>query len=190
MSASTLPEPATPRRLQLLGLSTSQAVVRGLLLASSIALVATTLVAAPDELLLGVVVLLPLAVWAALRPESPGANLLVVGLALYWVGTVPVPVTTQAWLLLLAAAVLLLVVHLTAALAASLPPGAPIPGVSLRRWGRRGAVVVAATVPLWALSFGAGREAVAGEVSLTYAAIVAVAILTLAVWLLSRERRG
>ena len=48
-------------------------------------------------------------------------------------------------------------------------------------------VVAAGTVPLWALAFGAGREVATGQVSLTYAAIAATAVLALATWLLSRE---
>lgn len=188
-SADTPHQPRAGSRTSILGLSASQAAVRGVLLGASVALVATTLVAAPDGLLPAAILLVALASWAAWRPESAAASALVVGLALFWVGTVPVPATTQGWLLLLLAAWLLLLVHLAAALAASLPPGAPVPARSLRRWSRRTAVVAAGTVPLWALSSTAGREVVAGQVSLTYAAIAAVAILALAVWLLSRDPR-
>lgn len=189
MSVTSRPVRESPRLLRVLGLSTSQAAIRSLLVVASVALVAVTLLAATNDLLAGAVVLVALSGWAAWRPESPAAGLLVVGLALHWVGTVPVPTTTRAWLLLLSAAWLLVVVHLSAALAASLPPGAPVPSVSLRRWARRGVVVAGATVPVWGLAYGAGRQIVPGEVSLTYAAIAALAVLALAVWLLSRDRR-
>ena len=187
MSATTAD---TSRRRRPGGLSSSQAALRGLLVVAATALAGLTLAAAPDPVLLTSLVLVAVAVWAALRPESAGATVLVAGLALNWVATVHVPDTTLAWVQLLVGALLLLVVHLCAALAASLPPGAAVPGVSLRRWARRGAVVAAATVPVWALSYGAASQVAPGEVSLTYAAIVAVAGLALAVWLLSRERRG
>ncbi|WP_406831449.1 hypothetical protein ABEG17_01310 [Pedococcus sp. KACC 23699] len=188
MSVTSRPVRESPRILRVLGLSPSQAAVRLLLVVASVALVAVTLLAATDDLLAGAVVLVALSGWAAWRPESPAAGLLVVGLTLGWVGTVPVPDSTRAWVLLLAAAWLLVVVHLCAALAASLPPGASVPSASLRRWARRGVVVMAATVPVWALAYGAGRQVVPGDVSLTYAAIAGAAVLALAVWLLSRDR--
>ncbi|MGA8980588.1 MAG: hypothetical protein WB473_15875 [Pedococcus sp.] len=174
---------------RVLGVSSSQALVRVLLAVSSLALVALTSVAAPQGVVLGAVALFVLTVGTVWRPEAPAAGLLVIGLALHWLTAVPLPTSTASWLQLLVAAWLLLVVHLSAALAASLPPGAPVPGHSARRWSRRGAVVAAATVPLWALAYGASRQAVPGEVWLTYAAIAALAILTLAVWLLSRDPR-
>lgn len=180
---------AGSRLLQVLGVSPSQLWVRALMALSSLTLVALTLVAAPHGLVVVAAALVVLTGWALWRPESAGASLLVVGLAVHWVATVPVPGSTGAWLRLLAAAWLLLLVHLAAALAASLPPSAPVPGPSLRRWGCRAGVVAAGTVPLWALAYGAGREAAAGQVSLTYAAIAATAVLSLAIWLLSREQR-
>jgi hypothetical protein len=191
MSAST----AAPRRRassglpSALGLSGSQAALRGLLVLASFALVGLTLVAAPHALVVAAVALVPLTVWAAWRPESPWATVLVAGLVLHWVATVPVPSAAAGWLRLLAAALLLLVVHLALSLAASLPPGAPLPAATVRRWTRRGAVVAGATVPVWAVAFLAGRQRVAGEVGLTYAAIAAAAVLTLAVHLLSRDDR-
>ncbi|GAA2738545.1 hypothetical protein GCM10009867_30270 [Pedococcus aerophilus] len=172
-----------------LGLSPSQLGLRAALVAASVALVALTLVAAPHGLVVGAVVLVVLSGWAALRPESAGSGLLVAGLALHWVGTVPVPATTGAWLRLLGAALLLLVVHLTAALAASLPPAAPVPAASLRRWSRRAATVAVGTVPLWALALGADRARAAGDITLSYAAIGTSAVLALAIWLLSRDAR-
>jgi len=186
---------ASPRRPSpgpagALGLSSSQAAVRSLLVVASLALVALTLVAAPHGLVVAAVVLVPLALWTAWRPESPWATALVAGLVLHWVATVPVPSSTGAWLRLLAAAWLLLVVHLSAALTASLPPSAPLPRATLRRWGRRGAVVAGVILPVWALALVAGEQGVGGEVGLTYAAIAAAAVLALAVHLLSRDDRG
>jgi hypothetical protein len=42
-------------------------------------------------------------------------------------------------------------------------------------------------VPVWAVAALAAQQEGLGEVGLTYAAIAAVAVLALAVWLLSRE---
>lgn len=189
MSAPTPRGTAAATLGRVLGLSPSQAGVRGLLAASSLALVALTFAAAPQGLVLGAVALLVLTVGAVWRPEAFGASLLVAGLALHWLSAVPVPTSAASWLRLLVAAWLLLVVHLGAALAASLPPGAPVPRASLRRWARRGAVVAAGTLALWGLAYGAARAAAPGEVWLTYAAIAALAVLTLAVYLLSRAPR-
>ena len=189
MSTQTRQERVAAGLGRVLGLSPSQAGVRGLLAASSLALLALTFAAAPQGVVVAAVALLVLTVGAVWRPEAPAAGLLVTGLALHWVTAVPVPTSTTSWLELLGAAWLLLVVHLSAALAASLPPGAPVPGQSVRRWTRRGAVVAAAIVPLWALAYAANRQAAPGEVGLTYAAIAALTVLTLAVWLLSRDPR-
>ena len=187
--STAAPQRPVPAVVRVLGLSRSQVGVRAVLALASLALVGLTLVAAPHGLVVGAAVLTVLTGWAAWRPESAGTGLLVVGLALHWVATVPVPGTTAAWVRLLAAGWLLLVVHLGAALAASLPPGAPLPAPSLRRWARRTAIVAGGTVPVWALAHAAGRDTVAGEVGLTYAATAAAAVLALAVWLLSREPR-
>ena len=191
MTAPTAARPsAGSHPVPVLGLSRSQAAVRGLLVVASCALLAVTLVAAPHPLVVAALVLVPLSGWAAWRPESPWATVLVAGHVLHWVAAVPVPSGTAAWTRLLAAAWLLLTVHLTASLAASLPPAAQLPRSTLHRWARRAAVVAAMTVPVWGLCLVAAGQRVAGEVSLTYAAVTAVAVLALAVHLLSRDDRG
>jgi Na+/melibiose symporter-like transporter len=63
----------------------------------------------------------------------------------------------------------------------------PVPTPTVRRWVRRGGVVAALTVPVWVVAALAAQQDGLGEVGLTYAAIAAVAVLTLAVWLRSRE---
>ncbi len=134
---------------RVLGVSSSQALVRVLLAVSSLALVALTSVAAPQGVVLGAVALFVLTVGTVWRPEAPAAGLLVIGLALHWLTAVPVPTSTASWLQLLVAAWLLLVVHLSAALAASLPPGctragaqrAPLVPTRRRRGSGHGAAV-------------------------------------------------
>jgi hypothetical protein len=170
-------------------MSPSQLVTRAVLAVASLGVLTLALVASPDVVLVVAVVLVALTGYAAWRPESPAVAVLVGGHVLSWVVSVPVPVVLSAWLGLLAAAVLLLVVHLAAALAASLPPAAPVPAASVRRWVSRGAVVVGVLVPVWALALLSGRRGGLGDVGLTYAAIAAVAILTLTIWLVSRQPR-
>ena len=168
-------------------MSRSQFALRGILVAASLTLLVLTLAASPHPIIVAAVVLLALSVYAAIEPDSVLVTVLLGGHVLHWLSAVPVPADTAAWVGLLVAAWAGLVLHLTASLAASLPGPVPVPRLSLRRWARRGAVVAAATVPVWAVAMLSGQEAVKGEVSLTYAAISAVALLTFSVWLLSRE---
>lgn len=170
-------------------MSRSQLVLRGVLVAASLTLLVLTLAASPHPIIVAAVVLLALTVYAAIEPDSVFVTVLLGGHVLHWLSAVPVPADTAAWVGLLAAAWAGLVLHLTASLAASLPGQVPVPPLSLRRWTRRGALVAAVTVPVWAVAMLSGQEAVKGEVSLTYAAIAAVALLTFSVWLLSREDR-
>jgi hypothetical protein len=48
-------------------------------------------------------------------------------------------------------------------------------------------VVAALVVPVWGLAALSGLQSVAGTVGLTYAALSGVALLALAVWLVSRQ---
>ncbi|NYG08025.1 hypothetical protein BJ986_002512 [Phycicoccus badiiscoriae] len=170
-------------------MSRSQLLLRGVLVLASMTLLALTLAASPQPIIVAAVVLVALTVYAAIEPDSGLVTVLLGSHALHWLAAVPVPDAPGAWVGLLAAAWAGLVLHLAASLAASLPGAVPVPSLSLRRWTRRGAVVAAATVPFWAVAMLSGRERVKGEVSLTYAAIAAVALLTFSVWLLSREDR-
>ena len=170
-------------------MSRSQLVLRAVLCAASLTLLVLTLAGSPHPIVVAAFVLVALTGYVAVEPDSPWVLVLVGGHALHWVSAVPVPADTAAWMRLLAAATAGLVLHLSASLAASLPGPVPVPRLSLLRWTRRGAVVAAATVPVWAVAMLSGREAVKGEVSLTYAAIAAVAFLTFSVWLVSRDDR-
>lgn len=170
-------------------MSRSQLVVRGLLSVASLTFLVLTLVWSPHPIVVMAIVIVALTGYAAVEPDSVLVTVLLGAQALHWAAAVPVPTTTGAWVALLGAAWAGLVLHLTASLAASLPGPAPVPVVSLRRWARRGAVVAAATVPVWAVALLAGQEDARGQVSLTYAAIAALALLAFATWLLSREDR-
>ncbi|KRF22863.1 MULTISPECIES: hypothetical protein [unclassified Phycicoccus] len=170
-------------------MSRSQLVLRGLLTVASLTFLALTLAWSPHPIVVLAIGIVALTVYAAVEPDSGLVTVLLGAQALHWAAAVPVPTTTGAWVALLGAAWSGLVLHLTASLAASLPGPAPVPVPSLRRWARRGAVVAAATVPVWAVALLAGQESARGQVSLTYAAIAAIALLAFATWLLSREDR-
>ena len=170
-------------------MSRSQLVLRGLLTVASLTFLALTLAWSPHPIVVLAIGIVALTVYAAVEPDSGLVTVLLGAQALHWAAAVPVPTTIGAWVALLGAAWSGLVLHLTASLAASLPGPAPVPVPSLRRWARRGAVVAAATVPVWAVALLAGQESARGQVSLTYAAIAAIALLAFATWLLSREDR-
>ena len=170
-------------------MSRSQLVLRGLLTMASLTFLVLTLAWSPHPIVVLAIGIVALTVYAAVEPDSGLVTVLLGAQALHWAAAVPVPTTTGAWVALLGAAWSGLVLHLTASLAASLPGPAPVPVPSLRRWARRGAVVAAATVPVWAVALLAGQESARGQVSLTYAAIAAIALLAFGTWLLSREDR-
>ena len=171
-------------------MSRSQLVLRALMAVASLVFLGLTVAESPHPIIVVAIGIAALTAYAAVEPDSPLVTVLLAAQALHWAAAVPVPTTTGQWVALLGAAWSGLVVHLAASLAASLPGPSAIPVVSLRRWARRGAIVAAATVPVWAVAFLAGRESARGQVSLTYGAIAAVALLAFATWLLGREDRG
>ena len=170
-------------------MSRSQLVLRGLLCAASLTFLVLTLASSPHPIVVLAICIVALTGYAAVEPDSVLVTVLLGAQALHWAAAVPVPTTTGTWVALLGAAWCGLVLHLTASLAASLPGPAPVPAVSLRRWARRGAVVAAATVPVWGVALLARPESARGQVSQTNSAIAAVALLAFATWLLSREDR-
>ncbi|GAB3447860.1 hypothetical protein GCM10027517_32230 [Phycicoccus ginsengisoli] len=168
-------------------MSRSQVVLRVVLGAASVALAAVTAVAAVSPLWVAVLLLVAFTAYAAVRPGTHAVTVLLGGHVLHWLATVPTPVGGSAWLLTVVAALLGLLVHTSAALAAAYPDGAPVPPAALRRWSRRAALVVAACVPVWAVTGVVSGSGTPGEGTLTYAAIIGTALLALAVWLVARE---
>ena len=124
-----------------------------------------------------------------MRPHTHLVTLVVLGHALHWGIAVPVPDTWLRWVLLLVAAKLALSVHLACGTGCDLPGQAPVPAVTWRRWLRRGVAVSAFSLPVWLVAALAGQADLAGQLPLSYAAIAAVAVLTLGVWLVSRDSR-
>jgi hypothetical protein len=170
-------------------MSPSQRALRIGFSAASLVLLVLTVIASPGPVWVAIPVLALLTVFAALRTHTHLVTLVVLGHALHWVIAVPVPTTWARWALLLVASLLGLVVHLTAALTATLPGQAPVPTVTLRRWGLRGATVAVLSTPVWLVAAVAGQADLPGQLPLSYAAVAGLALLTLGLWLLSREAR-
>jgi len=99
-----------------------------------------------------------------------------------WLSGTRVPTGGSAWLLTVLVAALLLVLHLSAALAAVLPPGAPLPPATVHRWTRRGTAVVGLSAPVWLLLWATTASERPGDSLVTYAAVAVVALLALAFW--------
>lgn len=167
--------------------SRSQFALRGTIVAASVLAVALALANTPDPVWVVGVLLVALAAYVAQHPGSHLFGVLVGALALHWLALVPTPTSTTDWASVVAEAVLVLVVHASGALAASLPPQAPVPASSIRRWVRRVAVVVAACVPVWAVAAAVSTSAQPGQAVFTYAAIAGTAVLALGVYLGARE---
>ncbi|WP_270887608.1 hypothetical protein [Pedococcus sp. 5OH_020] len=172
----------------------SQVAVRALLAASSLGLLLLTVLRSGHPVVVAVVVVVGLTAYACAVPDSPVVGVLVGGHVLHWLVAVPLPTVTtftvSGWGWVLVAAWLVLAVHLSASLAASLPPGAALAAGTVRRWLRRASLAALFVVPVWAVTAVTAQQGVAGRVSFTYAAIAGTAILTAAVWLLSREPRS
>lgn len=108
----------------------------------------------------------------AASPDSDAGMLAVLLILLMWlwrVGDVGTPWTPLA-------AVSLLLMHTAAAAAASIPPRADLPRVSLLRWSRRFAVVTAMTLAAWALGWAFSQAHAPGQALLTVAALSAVGV--------------
>ncbi len=104
----------------------------------------TVLLGGPVQPVLTTGVLL-LAVLASLLPDSSAPLFLVLALALRWALVVPDPLSVWT----LAAAGLLLVIHLAATLGSHGPPALVLAPALLALWGRRAAVMAAATALVW-----------------------------------------
>ena len=131
-------------------------------------------------------VLVVLTVVAVARPESIAVLVLLVGQAVHWTTTAPVPDRLPQWLTVLGGAWLALLVHVTASAGVTWPAKAPIPRRALLRWAARAAIVGLAVVPVWAVAALTREQSLRGEVSMTYVALAALSLLGGAVFLLAR----
>ena len=164
-------------------MSLSQKVLRVLIVVPSVVLALVTAFATPRGTLVGAIVLIVLTAFAVLEPASRLTSLLLALHSVNWLSSAAVPTHLRDWALTLVAAVGVLTIHLAASLASALPPAAPLPPATVRRWLRRSLTVLGLSVPVWAVLVAQSRSAPPGVPLLTYAAVASVAILALAFWL-------
>ena len=172
--------------------STSQTVLRVGIGVVSVALALLTVSVGPLGSVVAALVLVGLTPFVVLDPGSRLTALLVGLHGLHWLMSHPAPVEVGDWVLTLVAAVGMLAIHLGAALAAALPASAPVPRASTVRWTRRGLAVVGLCLPVWAVLVTQTVTRPDGDTLATYAALAALAVLGLALWLslIRRGRRG
>jgi hypothetical protein len=132
-------------------------------------------------------VLVVLTVLAVRSPESLWVAGLLVGHAIHWTAA---PTRLDDGLARLVGAWLALLVHVCASAAATWPSAAPMPRRALLRWGRRTATVALATVPVWGVSMLTRDQSLRGEVSMTFVALAALALLSGGVYLLARDAQA
>ena len=157
-------------------MSRSHLALRALLVLSSLGLIGLVYAAGGGTLLLAVPLVL-LTAWVVTRPESVFVTLLLVGHAIHWVASTPVPRGWEAWTWLLLGSWLMLLLHLSASAAVTWPEVAPVPPVALRRWGRRTGLVAAVT----------RDQSLQGEASMTYVALAGLTLLGGALYLVARQ---
>lgn len=163
--------------------STSQTVLRLGIGVVSVALALLTVAVGPLGSVVAALVLIGLTPFVVLDPGSRLTALLVGLHALHWLMSHRAPDDIGDWVLTLVVAVGVLAIHLGAALAAALPASAPVPRASGIRWVRRGLAVVALSLPVWALLVTQTVARPSGDTVATYAALAALAVLGLALWL-------
>jgi hypothetical protein len=123
-----------------------------------------------------VLLVLPVSVAAAIRPDSHWPALAMSVGGSYWLLSAPRQLT--GWSLL--AAALLLVCHCAASLAALGPPGMRLDRTTLRTWSRRLAVLLAAVILTWGVASLVTRASGSSSVLLTVLAFVVLAALAAA----------
>jgi hypothetical protein len=163
--------------------SRSQNVLRAFIGLTSVGLAVLTVLVGPLGSLVAALVLVALTPFVVLDPGSRLTALLVALHGVHWLMSTRVPDGLRDWALTFVAAVGLLALHLSAALACALPEAAPVPRASLKRWGRRGLAVVGVSVPVWALLVAQTVSKPEGDTVATYAALAALGLLALALWL-------
>lgn len=162
-------------------MSAGHKALRTFIALSSVVLALVPFVASLGSLV-GAVGLIVLTAFVVLDPGSRLTALLLGLHCVNWSVSTAVPTQFRDWVLTLVAATLLLAIHLAAALASSLPPSAPFPRPTLRRWGRRALTVVGLSIPVWAVLVAQTVSTPEGDSLATYAAVVSLAIFAFAFW--------
>jgi hypothetical protein len=156
--------------------SVDQWALRAVVLACPVLAVLAAAAAGAPALAWAVVLVLPGAVAAAVRPDSHWFAVALGVAGAYWLLSAPREVT--GWALL--AAALLLVGHCAATLAALGPPTMRLDPVTRRTWGRRLAALLLGTAAVWGLADAFARQSGSGSVLLTVLACVVLAALAAA----------
>ncbi|KGN39573.1 hypothetical protein [Knoellia subterranea] len=175
--------------------SRSQRGLRAAMVVASIGLTVLAAVASSEGVfsqgtVVGTLVVLAATPWAVVAPASRLPAVLMGLHCLNWLANVAVPTGAGEWGLIVVAAIALLTIHLAAALSSALPPAAHLPSATLRRWLRRSLTVVGLSIPVWAVLAAESARPPAGVPLITYAAVAALAILSLAVWLGQQPNRS
>jgi hypothetical protein len=167
-------------------MSASHRLLRVVMALSSLGLVALVYAAGGGIHLLALALVLA-TLYAVARPESVVVTLLLVGHAVHWVGSAPVPRGWGGWVWLLLGAWCALGVHVCASASVTWPSVAPIPRAALLRWARRTGLVALATVPVWAVAAAIRDQSLRGEASMTYVALAGFTLLGAALYLVARQ---
>ncbi|WP_426566297.1 hypothetical protein ACPPVT_07040 [Angustibacter sp. McL0619] len=156
--------------------SVDQWVLRAAVLAAPLLAVGCAAAAGAPAVLFGLLLVLPAAIAAAVRPDSHWAALAMTVTCAYWLLSAPRQLT--AWSLV--AAALLLACHGAASVAALGPPGMRIDPTTARTWARRLAALLAATTGTWAVAHAMVRSSGSSSLVLTVLAVLVLAVLSAA----------
>jgi hypothetical protein len=163
--------------------SRSQNVLRAVIAVVSVGLAILTIAVGPLGSVVAALLLIALTPFVVVDPGSRLTALLITLHGLHWLMSNTVPDGPRDWVLTLVMACGLLTIHLASALATALPQSAPVPRASVERWGRRALAVLGLSVPVWALLVSQTASRPSGDSVTTYAALAALALLGLALWL-------
>lgn len=122
-----------------------------------------------------IALMVTLATVAVIRPDSHAA--LVVEFAVVWQWLAAVDDVTTPWMIPFA--ILLFVFHCAIALMAVTPLAGHIHGNLLMRWARRGGLVVAATIGVWAVVVVMDQRRAPGSATLTVLGFTTLTVLIL-----------
>ncbi|MGI8577850.1 MAG: hypothetical protein ACR2KG_08000 [Nocardioidaceae bacterium] len=157
-------------------LSSSQRILRGLMIVSSLFSLASVRLAGFQLGFGPAAVVIALTVLVIFRSQSHASLALIAAIAWTWYRSVGDP--TTPWVLVVALGVL--VIHASCALAATAPTSAGFEAASWLAWARSAAAVAAATVAVWLLSVGLRQVHSQVGVALVVVTLLSVAALALA----------
>jgi hypothetical protein len=165
-----------PAQTDRLRWSVDQWVLRAVVLAGPVLAVLCAAAAGAPAVLWALVLALPGAGAAAVRPDSHWVAVPMAVAGAYWLLGAPRELTV--WSLI--AAALLLGAHSAASLAALGPPGMRLDPTTARTWARRLVALLAATALTWGVAQAMTRSSGSSSLLLTVLAFVVLAVLAAA----------